>query len=618
MPNESNNRKPFAIRLLSVILLILLGILVLTSLILFATERWLFKTWAALAMDEILYHLNASLQGTNPEMVQAYILHYGVYILAAFILFIVSMVCSRRDRALRTVFVCLWIAVSLALVEFSVYDVDQKINLGDYFRELSAPQKATTGDFIYDNYVETRDVELEFPEQKRNLIYIYLESMEMTYADQKNGGAFSKNIIPELTDLAKENEDFSGDSDDLNGGLSLPGTTWTMGGMFAQSTGMPLKLPISGLQVESQIETDFFPHLTALGDVLQEHGYHQVLMIGSDASFGGRKAYFETHGGYDIQDYTYAKEHHLIPNEYYVFWGYEDEKLFANAQEELKTLAEEGKPFNLTLLTVDTHFEDGYVCDLCDNAFGKNQYANVMACSSRQVSEFVEWVQDQDFYENTTIVLCGDHPTMDKDFCNDVPDDYQRRTYTAVINSAVQPVAADRERVFSTMDLYPTTLAALGVKIHGNRLGLGTNLFSLTETLLEKYGVESCIAGLEKPSDFMDSFSKVSITEETMETTAEDAKLFYRVENNGKVTFVLNNAYELSSSSITAAELELTKASGETIRMDMEVYQPKTDPNVYWCLAETNLKEADLRGMKAEAFISVKGFDHYSMASWSY
>ena len=42
----------------------------------------------------------------------------------------------------------------------------------------------------------------------------------------------------------------------------------------------------------------------------------------------------------------------------------------------------------------------------------------------RQVKEFVDWIQQQDFYENTTIVIAGDHPTMDKDFCEDVDDDY--------------------------------------------------------------------------------------------------------------------------------------------------------------------------------------------------
>ena len=64
--------------------------------------------------------------------------------------------------------------------------------------------------FIADNYVDPRSVEITFPEQKRNLIYIFLESMETTYADTENGGTFEKNVIPELTTLAQENEDFSG------------------------------------------------------------------------------------------------------------------------------------------------------------------------------------------------------------------------------------------------------------------------------------------------------------------------------------------------------------------------------------------------------------------------
>ena len=48
---------------------------------------------------------------------------------------------------------------------------------------------------LYDNYcVDGRDVLLDFPEQKRNFTYIYLESIENTYANQSVGGAF------ELTD----------------------------------------------------------------------------------------------------------------------------------------------------------------------------------------------------------------------------------------------------------------------------------------------------------------------------------------------------------------------------------------------------------------------------------
>ena len=31
----------------------------------------------------------------------------------------------------------------------------------------------------------------------------------------------------------------------------------------------------------------------------------------------------------------------------------------------------------------------------------------------------------------------------------------------------------------------------------------------------------------------------------------------------------------------------------------------------------TDLKEADLTGMKAEAFFSTENYDHYSIATWS-
>ena len=72
--------------------LILLGILVLVSLLAFATERWLFQTWASLDMDEIMFHLNSSLQGTNPEMVRAYLLHYAIFALLVFLVFVISMI----------------------------------------------------------------------------------------------------------------------------------------------------------------------------------------------------------------------------------------------------------------------------------------------------------------------------------------------------------------------------------------------------------------------------------------------------------------------------------------------------------------------------------------------
>ena len=296
-----------------------------------------------------------------------------------------------------------------------------------------------------------------------------------------------------------------------------------MGGMFAQTAGLPLKIDLGegfsdsrGSFNKMNTQDSFFKKVTCLGDILGKQGYQNVLMLGSNATFGGRRLYFSSHGDYAIRDYNWAVEQGVIPENYYVFWGMEDQKLFAAAQKELTELAASGRPFNLTLLTVDTHFEDGYICDLCQEQYPDNDYANAIACSSRQVAAFVEWIRQQDFYDNTTIVLCGDHTTMDSDFCNNVPADYTRRVYTNFIHSAVENPNPSRHREYTTFDQYPTTLAALGCRISGNRLGLGTNLYSEEETLIEKYGFEEAYSEMEKRSNFMIELADIDIYDEDL------------------------------------------------------------------------------------------------------
>ena len=246
----------------------------------------------------------------------------------------------------------------------------------------------------------------------------------------------------------------------------------------------------------------FFPSVTAIQDILKEEGYTQKFLLGSVGYFGGRELYMKDHGDVKVEDFSYWKRKNKFPKDYWVNWGFEDEKLYSYAREELSNLAKEDKPFNLTLLTVDTHFPDGYVCRLCQNNYPDNQYANVYRCASRQVTDFVNWIKKQDFYENTTIVISGDHPTMDRDFCDHVPKSYQRKVYTVFLNAAAKRKERNK-REYATFDYFPTTLAAMGVEIPGNRLGLGTNLFSGESTLTEKFGKKEEKKELEERSDFM-------------------------------------------------------------------------------------------------------------------
>ena len=125
----------------------------------------------------------------------------------------------------------------------------------------------------------------------------------------------------------------------------------------------------------------------------------------------------------------------------------------------------------------------------------------MLSCSSRQVADLVEWIKKQPFYENTTIVICGDHLTMDPDFLEEIDENYVRTIYNCIINAPIEAVC-EENRQFGTFDMFPTTLAALGVEIEGNRLGLGTNLFSAEQTLTEQYGFDMLDLELQKNSVF--------------------------------------------------------------------------------------------------------------------
>ena len=346
-------------------------------------------------------------------------------------------------------------------------------------------------------YVDPLSVAILPPETKRNLICVVVESLETSYMAREQGGWQEENLLPGLTRLAQENVRFAGDAT-LSGWNFLFGTSWTMASLLATTSGIPFAFPVDGNAMED--EETFAPRLTALGDILAGQGYRQEFLCGSDATFGGRRLYFEQHGGYDIYDLFTARAQGRVPEDYYEWWGFEDRVLFDIARDEATRLAESGGPFNLTLLTADLHHLNGYVCPECGDAYEEDT-ANVAACADHLITAFIDWCRAQPFYENTTILVMGDHPRMDTSLVEDVPIE-ARTIYHCLLNPAILPEGGAEGRAFTAMDLFPTTLAALGFRIEGERLGLGTNLFSAEPTLAERMGVDELAAELDKQSPF--------------------------------------------------------------------------------------------------------------------
>lgn len=355
---------------------------------------------------------------------------------------------------------------------------------------------------IFDYYINPKEVEIKFPTDKKNLIYIFVESLEMSDISIEQGGLMKKSLIPDLEKIAKENTNFS-NNDKLGGAVQVDGVGWTMGGMIAQTAGIPLKVLVQGNHYDEY--SSFLPGTYSLGEILQKNGYENYLMLGSDASFGGRKQYFEEHGNYQIYDYYWARKKRLFRDDYYEWWGYEDSKLFSYAKERLQDISKKNTPFNFTILTADTHFPNGYIDKSCRNnlPFSK-EYENSFFCSNRMIYDFIKWIMEQDFYKNTVIVISGDHLTMQSSLYK--TDDKEKRVvYNAFINSDTKTVN-NKNRLFTTMDMYPTTLAAMGATISGDKLGLGTNLYSDKKTIVEELGYEYVDKEIAKKSNFYNKY----------------------------------------------------------------------------------------------------------------
>lgn len=354
-------------------------------------------------------------------------------------------------------------------------------------------------------YTEPDSVELVFPERKQNVIYIILESIETTYADEANGGAMQRNLIPNLTELVLDDDSISFSHGKRMGGARQFGPLgWTAASLVGQMGGIPLKLPIDDPNAFNTSNNEYLPGASMIGDILKEEGYYLEMMMGSSARFASRDNLYEMHGDFVMTDYSNLARNGYIPivdGEYeFEFWGINDKKLFTIAKERLTKISQQDEPFLFSILTVDTHFPDGYQYEDRERLH-RTSYGNSIMWSDRDVVEFVEWCQTQKFAENTTIILIGDHLSMDKIFFDGIPREYQRRMYNVILNSALD-LSPERQyqRSFTVMDFFPTTLAAMGVEIEGDRLAYGTNLYSNQPTLYE-------IMGEADFSDMLDSLS---------------------------------------------------------------------------------------------------------------
>ncbi len=501
MKNKKNKKQK-----LSRSLWVMLTVFFLLSNIIKSSLDW-FDMRFDISFEEILFTITSPLNGSDVSFLGEAVVYVlldllpslGILLIFLMVCFLLRVVCIKIQITVKkfklrfdlySVYKFICIILVTALFANTIYGAYYTLGVDEY---LEYKSDETT---IYeDYYIDPKNVAINNDGTPRNLIFIYLESMETTYASKELGGNQEVNYIPNLTQLAEQNISFS-HNDFLGGANITKGSTWTMGAIFSTTTGTPFSLPAGANDMNKFAE--FAPGITSLGDILETKGYNQVFFCGSDGNFAGRQNYFEQHGNYNVIDYYDLIDKGYVDEDYYEWWGIEDQKLYKFAKKELLKLSKKSQPFNFTLLTTDTHHVDGYICDICEDTYS-SRLANVIKCADNQIQDFIDWCKEQDFYENTTIVIIGDHLRMDSSLVADFDD---RKTYNCFINSVKTPTSSVKGRIFTSLDFFPTTLSAMGFEIEGNRLGLGTDLFSDVPTLAEQIGFETLDVEFAKYSEY--------------------------------------------------------------------------------------------------------------------
>lgn len=283
----------------------------------------------------------------------------------------------------------------------------------------------------------------------KNLVLIYLESLESLYLDER----IFPGLMPNLNRLKEQGLSFT----NLE---QVEGADWTMGGIVSSQCGTPLIYGF-GPSGNDVLQNGFLGRATCLGDVLRAAGYRQVYLNGASTQFAGQGRFLRDHGYDEVNGHE-----ELLPQikdpAYLNGWGLYDDSLFAIAEVYYTRLAQSQQPFNLTLLTIDTHPPTGNASVSCPAYQARdNEMLDAVHCTDYLVGRFIERLRQTPVWNDTVVALCSDHLAMRNIAQPYYPEGYPRKLFFTVLNADNQgqvPVAA------SHLDLAPTLLTLLGVE----------------------------------------------------------------------------------------------------------------------------------------------------------
>lgn len=235
----------------------------------------------------------------------------------------------------------------------------------------------------------------------------------------------------------------------------------------------------------------FFTHgentYNSMAEKLGENGYYTSVMHPNNKSFWNRDRIYQSFNiekFYDIDSYTVGEGEA-------VNWGMKDIPFF---KQSAALMSEMPQPFYARMITLTNHYPfyldegDKYINEYTSNSGTLNRYFQTVRYMDESLKLFFEDLKAQGLYENSIIVLYGDHYGISENHNKAMAMYLNKEEITPYDSALLQsvplfihiPGSNDGQEITQAagqVDLRPTILHLLGIETSKD-MQLGADLFS--------------------------------------------------------------------------------------------------------------------------------------------
>jgi lipoteichoic acid synthase len=402
---------------------------------------------------------------TRKEKTAFYLLVAGVFF------FNLGLAETERPQLLTRSFDREMLVKNISVYNFHIYDGVLQSKTSAQRALADSNSLTEIENYVKANKKEPND-EMFGIAEGRNVIMVSLESTQSFVINEKING---KEITPFLNDFIGESYNFDNFYHQTGQGKTSDSEFIVDNSLYPLGRG-------------AVFFTNSNNEYVATPELLKDKGYYSAVFHANNKSFWNRDIMYQALGYdrfFDVNDYEVNAENS-------VGWGLKDKEFFEQSVDHMKELPQ---PFYSKHITLTNHFpfelneEDKMVDEFNSNSKTLNNYFPTVRYQDEALKNFIQKLKDEGLYENSIIVLYGDHygisenhnAAMGQFLGKEVtPFDeiqLQRVPFVVHIPGVTDKKPETISDVSGQIDIRPTLMHLLGIET-SDEIEFGKDLFS--------------------------------------------------------------------------------------------------------------------------------------------